>query len=972
TLQSQSDYIEEWVSRKPLFLKAFYDKEARPEPSLCSGCALPEATWRCRDCLRQPLFCRSCCNKGHALQPFHRVQQWNGNSWADGWLRSTGVALHLGHGGKLCPSAEYVRATPMDEDDENGPLPKPAHLSYSKGAVDEHGNRLITVVHINGVHQIGVAWCHCPSAQQRDLQLMDIGLFPASYKQPQTAFTMEVLEGFTLDVLECKTTASQYYSKLRRATSKEFPYAVPDRYRELLRVSRAYRDLKALQSQGFGFDDSKPGPGDLAVFCPRCPQAGINLPQDWRQRPDADLVVRTFLMDGNFTAEHMKMRRPENDVALRDGLGFFVRRQPYQRHLAASVEAKPPKSTCHNHRAHEKANGNSMRHDLEATGIGATACLHGCLIPHSVVDFQKGERQMNMDYSLTQAVSYKMGDIPVAIVSYDINCQYMVNFLRRISDSKFMSFPKGVDIRAVIPLWHIHAHQKKCLAQFSPSFMTLCRQLCGEVIETLWSYLNDLSSSARGSTTSGRQEILDDAMNNSNWMKLVRTVVTICQEAKAAVAGMAESREAFRRMDANLSRQQSEHYLSIYNAAMERRKADVTAMDVFDVQADKAPGKALILADMAEAEVAEGDAPGLAAWLSQGLKIQETQLSVAWHVKKLGKKPTADARYKVAQSRSQLLSAINTFQESSAKYISALADIEDDDDLASGWVPIRGPELDDGSDDEDGLPAAGLAAWEACRDDADPDAEVVPENLPISLPSTLGAELCCRYGLLGLQRKELQLRIGQANDALHQIRLAIGHKAHHFQNDVRAANTTRTKTRAWAKVLRIETTVKHNARIYRRTRHAILQLDPEASLSSRYQALKDEDLKVDTAALSSEARGQRNKQLAWFWAVDAQEQMADDGWMGEFYRVHWLRAKAQLDRWREEIRGLTLDMDLTEGYFAAMESKWKGKVVLARETQLAGHEAHAWGQVHMWQMFGQHAAEHFELPRRELAKVDLS
>ena len=36
---------------------------------------------------------------------------------------------------------------------------------------------------------------------------------------------------------------------------------------------------------------------------------------------------------------------------------------------------------------------NATRHNLEATGIEATAYVrHGCLVPNTVVDFQKGER----------------------------------------------------------------------------------------------------------------------------------------------------------------------------------------------------------------------------------------------------------------------------------------------------------------------------------------------------------------------------------------------------------------------------------------------------------------------------------------------------------------------------------------------------------------------------------------------------
>lgn len=44
--------------------------------------------------------------------------------------------------------------------------------------------------------------------------------------------------------------------------------------------------------------------------------------------------------DGNFKADHQQMRKPENDVVLSDGHGFFVREEPYQHHLRNAVEIK--------------------------------------------------------------------------------------------------------------------------------------------------------------------------------------------------------------------------------------------------------------------------------------------------------------------------------------------------------------------------------------------------------------------------------------------------------------------------------------------------------------------------------------------------------------------------------------------------------------------------------------------------------
>jgi hypothetical protein len=92
---------------------------------------------------------------------------------------------------------------------------------------DKNENPMITVVDRSGVHEIGVSWCCCHEAPERDMQLMMAGLFPATFRNPKTAFTFQVLGDFHLDNLECKTTPSQFFSRLRRLTSDEFPNTVP-------------------------------------------------------------------------------------------------------------------------------------------------------------------------------------------------------------------------------------------------------------------------------------------------------------------------------------------------------------------------------------------------------------------------------------------------------------------------------------------------------------------------------------------------------------------------------------------------------------------------------------------------------------------------------------------------------------------------------------------------------------------------
>jgi Kyakuja-Dileera-Zisupton transposase len=149
-------------------------------------------------------------------------------------------------------------------------------------------------------------------------------------------------------------------------------------------------------------------PGSSTIFCPSCPQPGINLPSNWSDLPDW-ITRRTITVDGNFHADHIKMRRPDLDIMLTNGQGFMVEDGRYKEYLSVAkeprvvsgfeslsiffhVEISNQRSSCRNHRAVNAANSNTRR-NLDATGVVASCCArHGCFIPTSVCDMQKGER----------------------------------------------------------------------------------------------------------------------------------------------------------------------------------------------------------------------------------------------------------------------------------------------------------------------------------------------------------------------------------------------------------------------------------------------------------------------------------------------------------------------------------------------------------------------------------------------------
>jgi hypothetical protein len=170
------------------------------------------------------------------------------------------------------------------------------------------GNPLLTLINQTGVFDMEVLYCICPNAGARDEQLLKAGLLSSSFKQIEAAFTFSVLDDFLTDNLECKTTAQQYYSKLQSITNRMFPNNVPvchidssiflsrmnhvlttslqNLYKQLLRASRQWRDLKNRMQSGLGYqqEEDAPSDGSMALFCPACPQPGINLPEDWKDR----------------------------------------------------------------------------------------------------------------------------------------------------------------------------------------------------------------------------------------------------------------------------------------------------------------------------------------------------------------------------------------------------------------------------------------------------------------------------------------------------------------------------------------------------------------------------------------------------------------------------------------------------------------------------------------------------------------
>jgi len=75
-----------------------------------------------------------------------------------------------------------------------------------------------TLIDINGIHEVGLDFCGCETAQSRAKQLLRTAWFPATSTSPRTAATFQILEHYHLLSFESKASCYEFYHSLVRLT----------------------------------------------------------------------------------------------------------------------------------------------------------------------------------------------------------------------------------------------------------------------------------------------------------------------------------------------------------------------------------------------------------------------------------------------------------------------------------------------------------------------------------------------------------------------------------------------------------------------------------------------------------------------------------------------------------------------------------------------------------------------------------
>lgn len=138
------------------------------------------------------------------------------------------------------------------------------------------------------------------------------------------------------------------------------------------------------------------------------------------------------------------------------------------------------------------------------------------------------------------------------------------------------------------------------------------------------------------------------------------------------------------------------------------------------------------------------------------------------------------------------------------------------------------------------------------------------EESVLYLPSSFGVKLCEKLDRVQVMKVEVELREGQAYDALEELRVALAQRALLFRTKVRNSDNTKDTAKAWTSVNNKSASINKHVATYRNAYQALKNLD---ALNDKLLPLSNDDLKLPSDITEENRIGQKSDCLAWFWKM---------------------------------------------------------------------------------------------------------
>ncbi|KAF7303362.1 CxC2 domain-containing protein [Mycena indigotica] len=837
------------------------------------------------------------------LTHWHKL--WNGSFFELKPLKQLGLRIQLGHPpGQKCPGT-LARGT------LGGP---PQHDDFC-------------IIDCNGIHEVALDICTCPSAPERATQLLRARLFPATSTRPRTAASFQVLRLFHLVSFEAKCSPFEFYNALARLTNNNGTFQPRDRYREFVTMTREWRFIQMVKRAGQGHETGgcrNIPAGACALLCPACPQPGKNLPADgsWKNGPPHERFRYSLFLaiDANFKMKRKQVSSEGVDPGLNQGSAFFSDVSTYMDHVRKHWGLEQEKSTCVSHDAVNEPDRESR--GTASSGIGTVDCArHNMKRPNAVGDLQKGERYINMDYMLWKSLNpAQYNDLVDIIVSYDIACQWSKNVWLRIA--KYDDPLRDAALRNptrrfvfLIPKFHLPAHIERCNVDYSFDLTPNVGRTDGEAPERGWANANPLASSTREMGPGARRDTIDDHFNDWNHKKILGIGKSLLEKMKTAITEMVETRMELAELEAVLPM----GVVQSWHEAMEKWEEDATQPNPFSVtsKVESVQDIRARLKDPSPSAFYEAppafntlddihDDLHAADLIAMALTLEEQRHTLASDAAELGIHATTIQKASISEREAKL----------QRKFVS--------------WFDIQinfAPEV------------AAVRAGDDSRLANSGDVETTRGSTLYDMQLLLPSSLISRSGVLVRPSHawyEFQLRKGRALHLLEELRRLLLVRTQKYKAKDKHASGVAGHTRAGKAIQAIDGRIRHIAEDYRRTRTALLSLTEVVGNTTWKAVLKDlkqADVRAMPRALFADPDHRKRKrgdddtpkEMSWIWrmgigsvpvevAVDslsaaaASSAEAAVAATNEGLRVEWAKTRARAKRWAEEVELLQEEM----------------------------------------------------------------
>ncbi|TRM55197.1 hypothetical protein BD626DRAFT_579165 [Schizophyllum amplum] len=442
--------------------------------------------------------------------------------------------------------------------------------------------------------------------------------------------------------------------------------------------------------------------------------------------------------------------------------------------------------------------------------VGGVICArHEILQPHGLADLQKGERYCNIDYALCSVIK-ALAPPSRVIVSYDIGCQYAVNFENRIKKlpAPLQIDTDSMDITFGLPVWHGGIHEEACRSRKSLKLYDVGRT-DGEGIERIWVLMNPFAWATKEMGAGARHDWLEEKADSICFGKNVREVDTLLRRLVIAKDERDVQVKAFRQMDKGVEPDDRRKWKrAIREWKKDRDGPSPYTMPETTSMTEAGVRRQLDAEEMDAINSGETRVHGVTqtAFLVAGLQLEAAQRRI------------------LADLKGPTVIPMNLEGTINNRRRALLVKMERYTDLQKLYMP-------------------GLAGYLDSQPVAEPlaiDAEHIPLHLPSSIPYELRNMVCAE----GLPGKELKLRVAQSSGKADSMRKNLHAKQYSIEYRNKHIAGQRASTRARSLLGSIQERLELDAAAYRTAREAVLHLRHETEAAD-FPVLRDSDLQLE-------------------------------------------------------------------------------------------------------------------------------